>query len=384
MILNNLGCFYQDNANLVKSLEYREKSLNIREKHLGNHSQTAISFDSCGLLYIQFGYFKKSIEHIEKALSMHQNLFNYDIHPLIANSMFNLAYAYDCVGQHRKAYYYKNEALIMRQKLFDENNPSIAIAFNRLGMTHEYLGNYEKAQRYYEDAIKINESNPKTNPFDMSFYYVNIGRIYEKKNQLDKALEFKLMSYNLRKNKLNNNKTLAAESLNELGTVYLKMGEFDLALDYFKQSYDIYLNKLYKDIPNKKQAPIALVLNNIGNVLQNQNKFDESFKYKIESLEMRRFIFNEINENHSSIAESLESIGSWYEAKNDNLKASDYFKNALVLREKNNNNEDHIETAETLTHIARIYQKIGNLNEADNYRNISNSMKTKLTVDLVL
>lgn len=199
-------------------------------------------------------------------------------------------------------------------------------------------------------------------------------------NQLEKGLEFKLMSHNLRKEKLKTNKTLNAESLNELGTVYLKMGELDLALDHLKQSYDIYLNDLFKDMPNKKHEPIALVLNNIGNVLQKQNKLDESFKYKEESLEMRRSLFSEINANHPSIAESLESIGSWYEASDQNSKAIDYYKQAFVLKDKNCGKQEHIEIADTLENIARCFEKTGNHAEADDYRNKSIAIKTKLSV----
>ncbi|MBW8060807.1 MAG: tetratricopeptide repeat protein, partial [Solirubrobacterales bacterium] len=132
---------------------------------------------------------------------------------------------------------------------------------------------------YYLQSLEIrkeiNVEHPEEsgNKQGIAISLNNIGRIYYNQGNPDKSLEYYLQSLEIRKEI--NDKQGIASSLNNIGVIYYNQGNpdkvypverdslFNKALEYYLQSLEI-----RKEI-NDKQG-IAMSLNNIGSIYNNQ------------------------------------------------------------------------------------------------------------------
>ncbi|CAF4759177.1 unnamed protein product, partial [Rotaria sp. Silwood2] len=76
---------------------------------------------------------------------------------------------------------------------------------------------------------------------------------------------------------------------------------------------------------------IAYSLNNIGNVLNRQGKYDEALDYYQQALKIREKSYPS---GHADIGVSLNNIGGCYENQNQRKMALEYYHRALNIYDK--------------------------------------------------
>ena len=68
---NFIGIAYMNQGKLNESIEYYQKSLEIRLKTVGeDHPDTADSYNNIGIAYMNQGKFNEAIEYYEKSLEI--------------------------------------------------------------------------------------------------------------------------------------------------------------------------------------------------------------------------------------------------------------------------------------------------------------------------
>ena len=95
-------------------------------------------------------------ELAEEALAMRQRLYEGD-HPDVADSLNNLANALYELGERRWARELHEQALAMRQRLYEGDHPDVAISLNNLAVHMTDLGEDERARELDEQALAMRQ-----------------------------------------------------------------------------------------------------------------------------------------------------------------------------------------------------------------------------------
>ena len=201
---NNIGVVYNDLGDYDKALEYYNKALEIRKSVLGeNHHDTATSYNNIGLVYRNLGNYDKALEYHNKALEYHNKALEYhnkalgiyksvlgENHSNTATSYDSIGIVYGDLGNYDKALEYHKKALEIKKSVLGENHPNTANSYNNIGVVYHNLGDYDKALEYYNNALEIKKSVLGENHPDTANPYNNIGVIYGNLGDYDKALEY--------------------------------------------------------------------------------------------------------------------------------------------------------------------------------------------------
>ena len=65
--------------------------------------------------------------------------------------------AYQELGQVQKGLKYLEEALKMREVLYEGNHPDVASSLNNVGSAYQELGQVQKGLKYLEEALNMRE-----------------------------------------------------------------------------------------------------------------------------------------------------------------------------------------------------------------------------------
>jgi signal transduction histidine kinase len=215
---------------------------------------------------------KESVTLAEAALTLSQKINN---EVQITKCLSKLSFYLMINGEYRQAFPMANEALLLCEKIHDEQNlaeakftlasiyyktdnlqlglkylvESIFIfkknnnylylskACKALGTIYEYFGDDENAIRSYDLAIdaarEMGDSNMKTNAYNpLSGLYLNQGNIEKAKYLIEKAIEQKQQTGDIRG---------LAFSYYGRGKIYIKINEYALAEKDLQKSIDIHV-----------------------------------------------------------------------------------------------------------------------------------------------
>jgi len=189
-----------------------------------------------------------------------------------------------------------------------------------------------------------------------------LGTILGNLANYDKAIEYSLISYDLF-NKMGKLKE-KARVLNSLGNINRKAGKYKESLEYFLISLQIYseLNDSVK---------IAGGVDNLGTLYQELRDYDKSLEYFFKSLEIRQ----KLEMDNELILINLMNLGIVYNLKNDNLKALNYYQEAINLID---GNTSKFNQAILLHNVAIVYSALGKYKSAKSYYLESVKIKEKI------
>ena len=92
----------------------------------------------------------------EQALAMRQRLYEGD-HPDVASSLSNLAIDLSELGEHGRARELDEQALAMRQRLYEGDHPDVAASLNNLAVDLRELGEHGRARELDEQALAMRQ-----------------------------------------------------------------------------------------------------------------------------------------------------------------------------------------------------------------------------------
>lgn len=285
--LNRLGFVLEVRGELVKALNYYEKSLAMLEKlysesrYPDGNASLAKALNNLGSTLRKMGELTKALGYYERALVMFQKLYP-DGHPDLAGSLNNLGSALEDVGESAKALDCFAKALTMRQKLYPrsrypDGHARLAISLHDLGGVLWTMGQLAKALDYFEQAYAMNQRLYPTFRYpdgypDLATSLDNLGGILQAMRQPAKALDYRKKAHAMTeklypKADYPDGHPALAISLNNLGGTYSDMGEPAKARGYFEKALAMQ-KKLYPPHRFKDGHPnLARTLDNLGDVL---------------------------------------------------------------------------------------------------------------------
>ena len=150
-----------------------------------------------------------------------------------------------------------------------------------------------------------------------------------------------------------------------MGRLMLEMGSYDHA-EYF------YLKALPTEVHSWIRQ--AAVLNNLGKVYEEQNKYDKALEYYEKAIQLQR---QHLSEDHPALSTDYSNIGSIYQKQKKLDLALEYFQRALKIEMKAPEPDEEL-IAIFNNNIGLIYNDQKNFTQGLNYHEKSLQMNERI------
>ena len=207
-------------------------------------------------------------------------------------------------------------------------------ALNGIASVYNDLGQFVRAIESYERALKISKETKDS--LSESSILNNMGIVYRNLGQFDRSI--KLYQEALKLQQKLGDRFGIARTINNLGLVYRNNKEYANSLDYYRQAL-----ALTKE-SGKNPAGEAVILNNIGFLLNERGLNAEAFKSYQQSLEISQKLADRVNESIT-----LGNIGRLYNSQGQFEIALGYYQQALAISRQTGDRAGE----------AKLYQHIG-------------------------
>jgi class 3 adenylate cyclase/uncharacterized protein HemY len=343
--LNMQGISFYMRSDYDKTLEYYQRSLEIREE-ISDKRGIAGSLNNIGMIYSRKGEFSRALEVYERSLIIVEEISDYKV---MASLLTNIGKIYKNQDDYPKALEYYRRSLKISEEISDKQG--MASTLNNLGSIFFNQGSYPKALDYYHRSFKIREE--RSDKRGMAAALNNIGLIYDQRREYVKALEYYKQSLTIKEEI--QDKDGMSIALNNIGMIYMKQGNYSEALDYIQQSLEI-----RQEISDKRG--IAESLNNIGEIYHHQGNYSlaqDNFQHSLR--------INEDISNKKGMAIAMNNIGKNSCSQGKHAQAIPWSKKALLLSEEINVPSVQRNACETLYDA---YKKLGNNHKALEYHEL--------------
>ena len=300
---NNVGLALSEYGDYRRSLEYLNKALSIRERVLPpDHPDLALSYNNVGATYSYLGDHAKALEFQLKDLEICKKVLPPD-HPDLAVSYNNVGTTYGDLGDHAKALEFKLKALEIFEKVLPSDHPDLAASYNNVGYTYGYLGDHAKALEYLLKALEIREKVLSPDHPDLAQSYNNVGTGYDELGDHAKALEYKLKSLEIREKVLPPDHPDLALSYNNMGYSYGKLGDREKKLEYYRKALSIQERTLPRNHPD-----IASSCNNIAVSYAEEEQYAEALQWMHRALEIAEHSLPEDHPDRRAYREGVKDL----------------------------------------------------------------------------
>ena len=324
-------------------------ALVTRRKIYGEeHLKIADSYNNLGFLYTETGEDYRSLKLYEKALQIRKKQLPAN-DMKIASSQTNVGKAYLKIGNPDLALDYFLKSSEIKKKKLNRFSPELASAYLNLADVYKITGDYDKSLKNYENALLIKSHNLGENNPETAGIYAKAALILNLKGDYDKSLTYSKNALGIFEKKYGEKHSVVAKILQNIASVYLNEEDITKAVEYFNKSLEI-SKKLY-DTWNLKTAE---KYTEAGLILSEKSKNTAALNYFSNALKIQRTVFDE-NDNHLEIAETFIHIADAYKADGDYYPALENYDKSLAIKTKILGNK-HPETAHIYYLKALVYK----------------------------
>jgi tetratricopeptide (TPR) repeat protein len=249
-LLNQVGFYLRERAQLTAARDALERSLAIREKVLRpDHPDIAQTLNNLGSLLRDQGDLMGARSKYDRALAIREKVLG-PIDPSTAQSLNNLGHLMQLQGDLTGARPHLERALAIREEVLGPDHPTTAISLNTLGFLLHTQANFDRALPYYERALAIREKALGPNHPSTAQSLNNLGLLLQNQGNLSGARPYYERALAIREKMLGPNHIDTATSLNNLGTLLEDFGELADARRYLERALTIWekvLGPLHKD-----------------------------------------------------------------------------------------------------------------------------------------
>ena len=282
-----------------------------------------------------------------QALSAYKALGNSDGQ---GNTLYKLGESYEKLNQLSKAIDYYQQTLTIRQQTNDSKGQGLSL--KSLGRVYFQVGEYSEGLQVLEKALVIWKT--LNNPIEEGNTLLNIGRIYLVKGNFSQALQ----SYQQSLEYFKKGGDIEGEglALTSLAIVYGDVGDYTNALNTYQQALQKirYFSQgfIEKDNVSKLKdiyRSEGLLLHNIGRLYSQQKLYSKAAEYYEEALVLRQKADDQIGEGRT-----LNNLGFTYSQLGKFEKAEKILEHALAISRRIG---DRSFEAKALDSLATIYQQ---------------------------
>ncbi|MCK4664200.1 MAG: tetratricopeptide repeat protein [Bacteroidales bacterium] len=323
------------NINIDTSTLYAEEALSLA-KESGNKELLSKAYKNIANIYTGIawknyssGFYRKSDENFNKALSIHKQL-NDTL--WIAKTYYALALCNKYWGQYRKAVKYAQFGYDNYEKI--NSKDGIADIYLVLGYIYVAWNNHKQSKYYFDKAIKLLSELDKDK--SLGFAFLGKGNVFFAFSETDSAFIY----YNkaLKIFEKTGQTYGIALCLRDIGKYYLHKGNFKESKLVFNKSL-----KLLEQIKSKRGISELLILK--GKYFFKKGDYINAVKFFNSGQELA--ISMELHEN---IIKNYKYISEAYELLNDKNNALKYYKRYSFLK-------DSVFSAEKFEQITEMQTK---------------------------
>jgi CHAT domain-containing protein/Flp pilus assembly protein TadD len=339
-----------------QAIPLAERALAIREKTLGKeHPLVAESLNDLAQLYLVQGSYEKAEPLLVRSLAIREKALGKE-HPDVANSLNNLASLYQAQGSYKKAEPLFMRSLAIWEKVHGKEHPLVATSLNNLAGLYKAQGSYEKAEPLYLQSLAIREKvHGKEHP-DVATCLNNLALLYQDQGSYEKAEPLFVRSLAIREKALGKEHPDVATSLNNLAGLYQAQGSYQKAEPLYLRSLAIWEKALGKEHRN-----VASSLNNLAELYHAQGSYQKAEPLYLRSRAIKEKV---LGKEHPDVANSLNNLAYLYQAQGSYEKAEPLFVRSLAIYEKALGKE-HPLVATSLNNLAILYKDQGNYQKAE-------------------
>lgn len=365
---NNIGYIYECISNYDEALKYYGMSLSIREKVLGDNSNTATTYNNIASVYDSLGKFKEALTYYNRALEIFRMIVE-ENDPDMATVYNNIALHYCYLCNFQKAREYFDKALKIDEEVLGIKHPDTASSYDNICSVFDFRGKYRRSLEFHIKALGIRKELFGEEHPDVASSYNCLGGVYSDMDNFDKALEYYMKSLRIRKDMLGRNHPETATCYNNIGAVYDSLGEYNIAIACYFESLEIYLEKY-----GPRHPDTAMCFNNLGTAYYSLGDYKKALKFYDKALKIRKKVYGI---KHLDTASSYDNIGVVYLVLEEYDQALENCRSALSIFE-DLAGDKHLETAICYNNIGAVYSKQGNFDKAMEYYSKSLTIRSKL------
>ncbi|KAL4473208.1 hypothetical protein ABPG72_015589 [Tetrahymena utriculariae] len=201
------------------------------------------------------------------------------------------------------------QALLIRQKLFEENHQLISESYNSIGNSNYYLDNFQEALQFYEKSCNLRKKLYSENHISVSECLTNMADCYRWLNDVEMSIQFNQMANDIQ------NKTYQGSHFSKIFSL-ICMGQIARWKNDHQKSLEYHLQvlKMREDIYSPNHYAIPLSYRTIGICYKYLKDYQNSFEYHKKALLMKQEIYKG---NHQFIANSFFDLADCYHTIQD-------------------------------------------------------------------
>lgn len=303
---------------------------------------------------VQQGRDLEALPMAQRVNSLRKTLLT-ENHPLYAESLNNLAFLYQDLGNYSLALPLHLQARDLRKKLLTENHPNYADSLSNLASLYRVTGDYAKALPLYIQSRDLQKKLQTENHPDYATSLNNLAFMYHHMGDYAQALPLYLQARDLRKRLLTEKHPEYATSLNNLAMLYMAVGDHASALPLLRRACE-----LKKELPTQNYTSYANSLANLAMLYQAIGEYGQA----VPLLEQAHEVYKtRLTENHPLYSQSLNNLALLHQYMGNYDQALVLFRQALNLT-KSRLTESHHQYALILQNLALLYQDMGDYTQA--------------------
>lgn len=292
-----------------------------------------------GIRQHKTGQFAASLESLQKALKLYQNLGDAQG---IARCFGNLGDTYFSMGQYGQAAGFYHQSLVLKKAVGDRTGEVEALL--GLSKAYLYLGQEERAKKFEQQAQVIRREIG--NPRRQAAFLNNLALDSQSQGQYQEAIAFHLQQLAIARE--TGDTSLAAESLQKLAQAYELSGQSQKAIELYQQQLEF----AQKSNNNALQA---IALSQLAKAYESLGQQPKALELYQQQLEIARKSGNPAQE-----ALALNQLAITFESQGQFSKAIELYQQQLEAAKKNNN---RLAEGTALNNLALASLKANNLTE---------------------
>ncbi|MFK7923756.1 MAG: tetratricopeptide repeat protein [Bacteroidia bacterium] len=273
-------------------------------------------------LYFETGRFGQAIELYRSLLRKYENRKGEHAQP-IAGLHNNLGISLGYSGRYEEAQDHYQQALDISLKIYDKDDPQIAVSYNNYGVFNERKGDYGLAQEYYEEALRIRKTHYGPIHEKVADCYNNLGNIRYFKGDWKGARPLYQKAYDIYLTRLGPQNTNVGYACMNLAITYALEGDMKRSESLFQQDLSI-----RQSVYGESHPLTAYCYDNLGQLYQMQSEFSKASDHYARSLEISKSAYGE---NHPFVAQTYGNLAKLALLQTDSIAAENYYLKAIQV-----------------------------------------------------
>ncbi len=279
-------------------------------RKLGEKQNEGAHLGSIGYAYDDLGETRRAIEYYEQALAIARETGDRREEGIWLG---NLGLTFDVLGEMRKAIEYHEQALAIAREFGDRHGE--ASHLSNLGLAYADLGETRQAIQYHEHALAI--AREFGDRHGEASHLSNLGLAYADLGETRKPIEYYEQALAISREI--GDRRGESNDLGNLGNAYHALGETRRAIDYYEQALPISRKIGDRRGEGKSLGNLGLAYANLGETRRAIEHYEQALEIARESGDRR------------ADGIILGNLGSAYANLGETRKAIEYYEQSLAI-----------------------------------------------------